>query len=201
MKRLLVLALVLCCSASANAALTLEEIRTASNNVLVAYFKSTAIKADEVNTACPPPGSSTASRCRPSISSSPRPTPAIITFTSRCRRWSTARAYTLQTPHGDKPASCSTTTRFSASRSRPIRTPTVPSRRSAMPISPSGWATAAPSRSAAACRRTPSSSSPTAGRLAQGSCSRRSARTHPRAITSTASICRRFPRAAPTGSP
>jgi endoglucanase len=51
MKRLLVLAIVLCSSASADAALTLEEIRTASNNVLVAYFKSTTIKANDVNTS------------------------------------------------------------------------------------------------------------------------------------------------------
>jgi len=50
MKRLLVFAIVLCSAASTNAALTLEEIRTASNNVLVAYFKSTTIKPDEVNT-------------------------------------------------------------------------------------------------------------------------------------------------------
>ena len=41
MKRLLVLAILLGSSASADAALTLKEIRTASNNVLVAYFKST----------------------------------------------------------------------------------------------------------------------------------------------------------------
>jgi len=50
MKRLLPLAIVVCSAASANAALTLEEIRTASNRVLVAYFKSTTLKADEVNT-------------------------------------------------------------------------------------------------------------------------------------------------------
>jgi endoglucanase len=53
MKRLLILAVALCFSASAEAALSLKEIRTASNNVLVAYFKSTTIKADEVNTADP----------------------------------------------------------------------------------------------------------------------------------------------------
>jgi endoglucanase len=53
MKRLLVLALVFCCAVPASAALTLQEVRTASNTVLVAYFKSTVIKADEVNTASP----------------------------------------------------------------------------------------------------------------------------------------------------
>jgi len=51
MKRLLVLAILLCSSASADAALTLKEIRTASSNVLVAYFKSTTINANEVHTA------------------------------------------------------------------------------------------------------------------------------------------------------
>ncbi len=51
MQRLLVLAIALCSSASANAALTLKEVRTASNNVLVAYFQSTTINPNEVNTA------------------------------------------------------------------------------------------------------------------------------------------------------
>jgi len=50
MKRLLVLAIVLCSGAPTRAALTLVKIRTASNNVLVAYLKSTAISANEVNT-------------------------------------------------------------------------------------------------------------------------------------------------------
>ena len=60
MRRLLVLAIVLGASATADAALTLKEIRTASNNVLVAYFKSTIINANEVNTLHRLPGSSTA---------------------------------------------------------------------------------------------------------------------------------------------
>jgi hypothetical protein len=51
MKRVLVLAIVLCSSAPADAALTLKEIRTASDTMLVAYFKSTTINANEVNTA------------------------------------------------------------------------------------------------------------------------------------------------------
>jgi endoglucanase len=38
---------------TANAELSLKEVRTASNDVLVAYFKSTTINADEVNTADP----------------------------------------------------------------------------------------------------------------------------------------------------
>ncbi len=40
----------LCASVAANAELTLKEIRTASKDVLVAYFKSTKIDANEVNT-------------------------------------------------------------------------------------------------------------------------------------------------------
>jgi endoglucanase len=51
MKRLLLLAIVLCSPASVDAALALKEVRTASNNVLVAYFKSTTIDANEVKTA------------------------------------------------------------------------------------------------------------------------------------------------------
>jgi endoglucanase len=49
MKRLSVLVSFLCCCLPAHAELSLKEIRTASNNVLVAYFKSTVIQADEVN--------------------------------------------------------------------------------------------------------------------------------------------------------
>jgi endoglucanase len=51
MKRLLILAISLGSSLAANAELTLTEIRTASKDVLVAYFKSSVINADEVNTA------------------------------------------------------------------------------------------------------------------------------------------------------
>ena len=50
MKHLSVLLVCLCCSLSVHAELSLTEIRTASNNVLVAYFKSNIIKADEVDT-------------------------------------------------------------------------------------------------------------------------------------------------------
>jgi len=49
MKRFLVLISCLCCSLSVHAELSLTEIRTASNNVLVAYYKSDIIKADEVD--------------------------------------------------------------------------------------------------------------------------------------------------------
>jgi endoglucanase len=50
MKRLSVLVICLCCSLSVYAELSLTEIRTASNNVLVAYYKSDIIKADQVDT-------------------------------------------------------------------------------------------------------------------------------------------------------
>lgn len=50
MKRLSVLVGVLCCSVPALGALSLKEVRTASNDVLVAYFKSDVIRADEVDT-------------------------------------------------------------------------------------------------------------------------------------------------------
>jgi endoglucanase len=51
MKRLLLITLCFCSSLAANAELTLKEIRTASKDVLVAFFTSTVINADEVNTA------------------------------------------------------------------------------------------------------------------------------------------------------
>ena len=50
MKRLFVLVICLCCSLSVHAELSLTEIRTASNNILVAYYKSDIIKADQVDT-------------------------------------------------------------------------------------------------------------------------------------------------------
>ena len=101
MKRLLVFALVLCCSVSAKAALTLQEVRTASNNVLVAYFKSTVIKADEVKTA--------------DLSAwklNGQPVAAINKFVTEADACDhhiylqvptlvNGTTYTLQTPHGD----------------------------------------------------------------------------------------------------
>ena len=51
MRYLSVLVSFLCCSLSVQAELSLKEIRTASNNILVAYYKSDIIKADEVDTA------------------------------------------------------------------------------------------------------------------------------------------------------
>ncbi|HWH68545.1 MAG TPA: hypothetical protein VNT26_04130, partial [Candidatus Sulfotelmatobacter sp.] len=50
MNRLLILALCLWASLAANAELALKEIRTASKDVLVAFFKSTVVNAHEVNT-------------------------------------------------------------------------------------------------------------------------------------------------------
>ncbi len=49
MKTLVALMGFLCCGLPAYAELSLKEVRTASNHVLVAYFKSTVIRADEVN--------------------------------------------------------------------------------------------------------------------------------------------------------
>ncbi len=51
MKWLSVLAVFFCCALSTNAELSLKEVRTASNTVVVAYFKSNIVQADEVNTA------------------------------------------------------------------------------------------------------------------------------------------------------
>ncbi|MCJ7557447.1 MAG: hypothetical protein MUP90_11140, partial [Gammaproteobacteria bacterium] len=51
MKRVWVLVICFCFVLSAHATLSLKEVRTASNNVLVAYFKNDVIQLDEVNTA------------------------------------------------------------------------------------------------------------------------------------------------------
>ena len=102
MKRLSVLASCLCCSLSANAELSLKEIRTASNNVLVAYFKSTVIQADEVNTV-------TVSAWK----LNGQPVMAINKFVTEADACDhhiylqtppliNGTGYTLQTPHGDK---------------------------------------------------------------------------------------------------
>lgn len=101
MKCLSVLVGLLCCAAPADAALSLKEIRTASNNVLVAYFKSTVIRADEVNT-----GDVSAWKING------RPVTAInkfVTEADACDHHiylqvpplSNGTSYTLQTPHGD----------------------------------------------------------------------------------------------------
>jgi len=50
MKHLLIIAICLRSSLAANAELALKEIRTASKDVLVAYFKSTVVNSNEVNT-------------------------------------------------------------------------------------------------------------------------------------------------------
>lgn len=50
MKHLSVIVICLCCSLSIHAELSLTEIRTASNNILVAYYKSDIIKVDQVDT-------------------------------------------------------------------------------------------------------------------------------------------------------
>jgi len=101
MTRLLVLGVLLCATASAEAALTLKEIRTASNNVLVAYFKGTTIKADEVDTAA-----------LSSWKLNGQPATAINKFVTEADACDhhvylqvpalvNGTRYTLQTPHGD----------------------------------------------------------------------------------------------------
>jgi len=92
---------LLCCSLSANAALSLKEIRTASNDVLVACFKSGIIQADEVNT-----GDVSVWKLNG------RPVTAIHKFVTEADACDhhiylqvpplvSGTSYTLQTPHGD----------------------------------------------------------------------------------------------------
>ncbi len=199
MNRLLPLAIVLCSAAPASAALTLEEIHTASNNVLVAYFKSTAIKANEVNTT--------------DLSAwklNGEPVTAIhkfVTEADACEHHVYLQVptlvngtrYTLQTPHGDSNFVFDDHKVFCESIKTNQNAYSALSR-VRMPISPSGWAMAARSRSAAACRRIPFSDCP-AVRALRTERWKRWARTHLRATSCTASIWRGFPQAAPTRSP
>jgi endoglucanase len=101
MKRLSVLVGVLCCSAPAFAELSWKEIRTASNDVLVAYFKSDVIRADEVDTGSPS-----------AWTLNGRPVEAISRFVTEADACDhhiylkvpplvNGESYTLQTPHGN----------------------------------------------------------------------------------------------------
>jgi len=102
MEHLSVLIGFLCCSLSAHAELSLKEVRTASNNVLVAYFKSTVIQAEEVNTV-------TVSAWK----LNGQPVTAIHKFVTEADACDhhiylqvpplvNGTSYTLRTPHGDK---------------------------------------------------------------------------------------------------
>jgi hypothetical protein len=91
MKHFLVVAIVLYFSVSADAALTLTEIRTASDNVLVAYFKSTIINANEVNTAALSSGG------LQSQSQSMPPRMGIGNWHMRNHRWDVPMGEVLQT--------------------------------------------------------------------------------------------------------
>jgi endoglucanase len=102
MKRLSVFLSLLCWCLPVRAELSLQEVRTASNNVLVAYFKSTVIQADEVNTS--------------DVSAWKFNGQAVlainkfVTEADACEHHIYLRvpplvsgtSYTLQTPHGDK---------------------------------------------------------------------------------------------------
>jgi endoglucanase len=102
MKRLLIITICLWSSLAANAELTLKEIRTASKDVLVAYFKSTVINADEVNTTN-----------LASWKLNGQPVTAINKFVTEADACDHhvylqvptlvhGTTYTLQTPHGEK---------------------------------------------------------------------------------------------------
>jgi endoglucanase len=102
MKHLLILALGLGWSMAANAEFAFKEIRTASKDVLVAYFKSTKIDANEVNTTN-----------LASWKLNGQPVTAINEFVTEADACDhhiylqvptlvNGTTYTLQTPHGEK---------------------------------------------------------------------------------------------------
>jgi len=102
MKYLSVLISLTCCSVAAHAALSLQEVRTASNDVLVAYFKSNILQLDEVDT-----------NDLSAWKLNGRPVAAInkfVTEADACDHHIYLQVpplvhgtqYTLQTPHGDR---------------------------------------------------------------------------------------------------
>jgi endoglucanase len=101
-KRLLIITVCLWSSLAANAELTLKEIRTASKDVLVAYFKSTVINSNEVNTTD-----------LAAWQLNGQPVAAINKFVTEADACDhhiylqvptlvAGTTYTLRTPHGDK---------------------------------------------------------------------------------------------------
>jgi len=101
MKRLMLLTGLLCCSIPLHAEVSLKEVRTASNNVLVAYFKGTTVDANAVNT-----GTLSAWKLNG------QPVAAIHRFVTEADACDhhiylevptlvNGTSYTLQTPHGD----------------------------------------------------------------------------------------------------
>ncbi|MCY2953832.1 MAG: glycoside hydrolase family 9 protein [Planctomycetota bacterium] len=102
MKRILVLAFCLCSAVPARGELSLKELSTASSDVLVAYFKSTTVNANEVNTADPSQWKLNG-----------QPVTAINKFVTEADACDhhiylhvpalvSGTKYTLQTPHGEK---------------------------------------------------------------------------------------------------
>ena len=101
MKHAFAIVMFLGCSLTVQAKLSLKEVRTASNNVLVAYYQSDIIKADEVDT-------NDTSQWR----INGEPVAAIHKFVTEANACDhhiylrvptlvNGRRYTLQTPHGD----------------------------------------------------------------------------------------------------
>jgi endoglucanase len=102
MNRMWITAVCLCLATPALAELSLKEIRTASNTVLVAYFKSTKIDANEVNTSDP----SAWKLNGQAVTGIDK----FVTESDACDHHiylrvpalESGKRYTLQTPHGDK---------------------------------------------------------------------------------------------------
>jgi len=153
MKKLAALVTSLLFALSVNAELKFQEIRTASNNVLVVYYKSDIVKPDEVKTDDPnqwkldgQPVSginkyiTEADNCDHHIYLQ---VPMLVNGTS----------YKLQTPHGEYDLFL-TIRKYSANQSKPIRRPTAHYPKSGTPISLSGSVTAALRKSKVPCRLT-----------------------------------------------
>jgi endoglucanase len=101
MKQLALITIILSFSLSTDAALTLREIRTASNNVLVVYFTSTTVNTNEVST-----GDLSLWKLN---SQSPSAINKFVTQADACEHHVylqvptlvNGTTYTLQTPHGN----------------------------------------------------------------------------------------------------
>ena len=198
----------MCGVLSANAQLSLKEIRTASDTVLVAFFQSKNVSGPVWNTVFKPTEVNTDNLSLWKLNG--QPVTAINKFVTEADavdyhiylqvpKLVSGTAYTLETPYGntnfvfdDKQIFCESIkvnqNGYSAlSQVRYANLAIWLGTGGAKPISKDS-------------QPTPCSSNLRGNRSLRGRCNR-SDRTHPRAILSIGSICRRCPRAGPTRFP
>ena len=133
MKQILTLSFALLLSLSANAKLTLQEIRTASNNVIELFYISDTLDVNEVDTSDPAQwkvnGAQVLGVNR--VAAAADQCDHFIYLTVPTLK--SGQKYSIETPYGKY-------RRFTARPSRPTRLHTVPCPPSVLPTLPSIWA-------------------------------------------------------------